>query len=127
METEVVEYVIVDKAKLSVADIQRDALAAWADVRTAGTTANANAKAAGIDVESLPASLEDVVRIKAGGAGVGSIDLVIAGVLAKIALDFWRHVLLPHIRETFGDNAIKAKKAEAKKSAKTAAQAPRKR
>lgn len=123
MSSEEQQYVISDKSKLSIGDVQAAAKTAWVDLHTQGSAARARAEANGIDVDALPESLDEVIRIRSAGAGFGSLDLVL-GALAPIGWDLWKHVLLPHIRERWGDNAIKAKNAAAKKAATAAKKTP---
>lgn len=128
-------YEISAKAKVDHKAIQAASLKAWADVRVPGSISNARATEAGVNIEALPQSLNAMLKIHPSGAPLIDVDFVVtaigSGAAAKIGMDMWKYVLLPHIREKFGDKAIAVKKAAAKKTAaeqaapaKAAAKAP---
>jgi hypothetical protein len=98
---------------LQAASIRRSANEAWLQMRTPGSRANANALSHGIDPTKLPDDLGDVLEIRPDGAGVVTTGIVVSGLLGKIAWDVWKFVLLPHIREMWGDTALKKRNAGA--------------
>jgi len=116
MATGSVNYTIVDKSKHSVRDFLRLAEEAWRDVGEEGTAGNASAKQSGIVVGRLPKKLNQVLLIKSG-AGIQSEHFEVVWVLGKMAMDVWRYVVLPHIRDVLGDRALKEGKTIAKEQA----------
>jgi hypothetical protein len=78
--------------------------------RPARTLAYDAAKERGIDVASLPEAVEEAVEVRPAGAGVGSVEVIFAGLLAKMAYDAWKDVwngvLFPKIKKKFGEGAI---------------------
>ena len=110
MATGRVNYTIVDQSKHSVRDFLGLAEEAWRDMGEEGTAANASARQAGIAVGRLPKKLNQVLLIKSG-AGIQSEHVEVVWVLGKMAMDVWRYVVLPHIRDVFGDRALKEEKA----------------
>lgn len=114
-----IEYVIEDKSRHGVTDVQAAVNDAWIDIQVEGTEANARAKRAGIEVSSLPAEVAKLLGIRPSAAGIGTVDFVLVA-LGPVAWDVWKHVLLPQIRERWGDNAIKEKKKSDKVTEKKA-------
>ena len=119
------DYLIGDKAVLSVKDVQDAVRAAWADMRVTGSTAHQLAIDAGIDIDALPDLATGFVDVKPAAAGMGGVDLIILAA-SHAAVQVWQHVLLPQIRERWGDKAIARKNAAtaAAKKAATAAGTP---
>ncbi len=110
------EYVIGDKSVLSVKDVQDAVREAWSDLRIDGSAARQLALDADIDVDALPKLAIGFVDVKPAGAGMGGVDLLILAA-SHVAAQIWQHVLLPQIRERWGDKAIAAKNAAARKTA----------
>ena len=113
------EYVITDKTSVSVKDVQQAVRAAWADLAVEGSTAREQAIDAGIDLDALPAELDGFVDVQPAAAGMGGVDLLILAA-SHAAVQLWQYVLLPQIRERWGDKSIAAKNAAAKKAAAAA-------
>lgn len=108
----------ITRPRLQVAQVQAAAQDAWAEMRTPGTKAHANAVAHGLKPESLPSKLNQVLVLRSEAAGVGTVDLAVVaiGLASKAAWDLWQYVVLPHIRERWGDKALEERKKAAAKS-----------
>ncbi len=119
------EFTIADKALLSVKDVQDAVRTAWADLRVEGSAARQLAIDAGIDIDDLPATAAGFVDVKPAAAGIAGVDLIILAA-SHAAVQLWQHVLLPQIRERWGDKAIAKKNAAATAAAKKAAAAAKK-
>jgi hypothetical protein len=119
------EFTIADKSVLSVKDVQDAVRAAWADLRVEGSTARQLAIDAGIDIDDLPDTAAGFVDVKPAAAGIAGVDLIILAA-SHAAVQLWQHVLLPQIRERWGDKAIAKKNAAATAAAKKAAAAAKK-
>lgn len=104
---------IAQQDKIRISDIQEAVLEAWRQMRRPGTTEHANFVAHGFGQVNLPKRLSDVVDVRPDGAGVGTVDLIVV-LSGKAALDIWKYVLLPHIRDIWGDDALKRKRATVK-------------
>lgn len=119
MERDVTYYRIVDKSAASVADIYAAAEEAWRDMVTPGTRSFAAAEKAGIDLTTLPERMEEAVEIRPYGAGVGSVELVVVGILGKMAYDawkdIWKHILFPRIKKAYAIEPIEPPKLARKK------------
>ncbi len=112
--------IAIDKGVLSVKDVQDAVRAAWDDLRVPGSTVHQLALDAGIDIDALPATPAGFVDAQPAAAGMGGVDLIILAA-SHAAVQIWQHVLLPQIRERWGDKAIARKNAQAKAAAKKAA------
>ena len=119
------EFTIADKAVLSVKDVQDTVRTAWADLRAEGSAARQLAIDAGIDIGALPETVAGFVDVKPAAAGIAGVDLIILAA-SHAAVQLWQHVLLPQIRERWGDKAIAKKNAAATAAAKKAAAAAKK-
>lgn len=113
MEETRFEITIDPRASVGLAGLQATVQQAWADLQCDGSKARARALEAGIDVDALPAVPEELLELKPAAAGFGTTGIILL-CLRPIAADLWKHVFLPQIRERWGDQAIKAKKALAK-------------
>jgi len=113
-------YVIADKAALSVKDVQDAVRSAWDDLRIEGTVVRQLALDAGIDLAKLPATPTGFVDVRPGAAGIGGVELIILAA-SHAAVQLWQHVLLPQIRDRWGDKAIARKNAADAAAAKKAA------
>lgn len=103
----------LDRERLRITDVQATAREAWKQMRLPGTVAHANALARGIDPQSLPKQLDRVIELRPGGAGVGTVDLIVVAA-GKVAWDLWKYVILAYIRHHWGDHALKEKRAAAR-------------
>lgn len=119
------EFTIADKSVLSVKDVQDAVRAAWADMRIEGSMARQLAIDAGIDIDALPETAAGFVDVKPAAAGIAGVDLIILAA-SHAAVQLWQHVLLPQIRERWGDKAIARKNSVAAAVAKKAAAAAKK-
>lgn len=122
----VVYFRIARRDKTRIADIQQAVREAWRQMRRPGTTAHANAVACGFDRVELPKRLTDVVTVRPDGAGAATVDMIVV-LSGKVAWDIWKYVLLPHIRDIWGDGALKRKQVAAEKSKTVTRAAVRKR
>lgn len=125
MVEERVEIEIVEKGRISLAEIQREARNAISDIAVEGTAANLRAKEAGINVSALSGDADSMLTFKPAAAGIGTVEIVLLA-LGPVAYDIWKHVVLAHIRDKWGDHAIKAKRAAAKAAEKASVKAPSK-
>lgn len=109
----------IGRDDLRIVEVQATAKEAWKQMREPGTVAHANALARGIDPQTLPKQLDRVIELRPNGAGISSVDLIVtiaSSVGAKAGLDLWKYVALAHIRDRWGDHALKEMRA-AKRSA----------
>lgn len=97
------EQIVYGRGTLSRDALQREIDRMWSSLEEDPELAAA-VKASGI--ETLDRSEERPIRVLEEVAGIdpGSILLVIAGTVAS---DLWREVLLPRIRQRFGEGAVK--------------------
>lgn len=101
---------IARRNKVSITDIQSAIREAWRQISKPGTTEYANFRANGLDRFELPGRLSNLITVRPDGAGVAGVDVIIV-LSGKVAWDLWKHVLLPHIRDRWGDDALKRKRA----------------
>lgn len=110
MERDEIEFEIVDKKNVSIADIQDAVTEAWGEMRERGTSAYQAAVDAGIDVSSLPGDVGDAVEIRPAGAGLIGVDVIVVGLLSKMAYDVWKgvwdQILLPKLKRRFGETVL---------------------
>jgi hypothetical protein len=104
------QFVLLRPNKIRITDIQETVIEAWRRMGRPGTIEHANSLAYGLDRTDLPRRLADMVTLRPDGAGVGTVDLIVV-LSGKVAWDLWKHVLLPHIRDVWGDDALKRKRA----------------
>jgi hypothetical protein len=102
-------YQIADRRKLDVGAIQAAAKAAWVEMRVPGSASHSNAQSHGLTPSELPPNLNEVLRIRSAAAGVGSVDVVVAGFLGKVGWDLWRYVVMPYIESRWGVGVIREK------------------
>src|SRR5262249_31326318 len=118
-------YEISQASEVSVERVVKLAREVWREIHDEGSLAREEAERAGIPLGALPESMERVLSLKASGAGFepGSVVLVVTGMLlngaSRVALDVWKHVVLPRIREKWGDHALKLRKPARKTVART--------
>jgi hypothetical protein len=103
------QYVIVDKQTLDVGKIQTAANEAWAEMKIPGSELHAMARAHGLTGSKLPRSLEQVLQIRPAGAGIGAVEMVVAGYLGKAAWDLWKYIVMPYIEDHWGVGVIREK------------------
>jgi hypothetical protein len=111
-----IEYDIVDKNNVTIAKLQNEANIAWEQLHKPNSSAAQSAINHSIDLSQLPSKLEDALKILPSGQGIDptTIAIIVAIVnspaVATAARDIWKYVILPHIRDKFGDEAIKERK-----------------
>lgn len=126
MEDEL-RYDIAPDSEATIEKIRKLAREVWRELREEGSLAREEAERAGILLEDIPENMEEVLTLKPSGAGFepGSVALIAAGMVlhgaGRAALDVWKYVLLPRIREKWGDHALKRQSQAAKKAATAAA------
>ncbi|MCU1315200.1 MAG: hypothetical protein JWN63_522 [Candidatus Acidoferrum typicum] len=117
------QYEVTQDSGATISSVRKLAREVWHELQTEGSEAREDAKRAGIDLETIPSTLEKGLELRPSGAAFepGSMALVVSGMLLHVAgqasLDLWKYVLLPRIRERWGDHALRERKQPAKKSA----------
>jgi len=112
MEDDIIEYTILDKNHVTVADIQKEVHIAWNQLHDPQSIIAHNAVRFGIEPSQLPEKLEDILSVRPSGQGLdpSTIAIIVAiinsSAVSTVAKDIWKYVILPHIRDRFGDNAI---------------------
>jgi hypothetical protein len=100
---------ITRRDEISITDIQTAMREAWRQIGKPGTTEYANYRANRLDRFELPGKLGRLVAVRPDGAGIAGVDVIIV-LSGKVAWDLWKHVLLPHLRDRWGDDALKRKR-----------------
>lgn len=102
-------FKISDPKNVSISNVQASVAEAWNDIRKPGTAAHAKALSLGINVDELPGASE-AIEVRPVGAGIGTVDLLVAGLLVKMTYDVWKSVwteiIFPKIKRDLGVNAI---------------------
>jgi hypothetical protein len=111
------QYKIIDNRRLDIALIQAAVSEAWADMHVRGSASYASAQEHGLNISVLPRNLKQVLQVRPAGAGIGSVDMVVAGFLGKAAWDMWRYVVMPYIEGRWGVGVIREKLAAEKRVA----------
>ena len=73
----------------------------------------------GINPLELPHDLTQILSMKKSAAGFDAsiVDMVVTFASGSVAKDLWTYIILPHLRNKFGDTALK-KRAKKEKSSK---------
>ncbi len=116
-------YDIARDSGATVEAIRASARKVWGELHQPGSLAREEAERAGIPLDDVPEDMEEALSLKPSGAGFepASVALVVTGMLlhgaGRASLDIWKYVLLPRIREKWGDRALKDQKTKAVRSA----------
>lgn len=74
----------------------------------------------GINPSQLPHDLTQILSMKKSAAGFDAsiVDMVVTFASGSVAKDLWTYIILPHLRDKFGDTALKKRAKKDKKSEK---------
>jgi hypothetical protein len=103
------QHFLIGADGVDIAQIRAEVRAAWQDMLREGTVENARALEGGIALDQLPAASDDAVVVRPSAAGVGSVDVVVALLVAGMVRDVWKKILLPRLVEKFGPQVLKSK------------------
>lgn len=105
------EAITYTAQNLTRADLERELDTLWNELRADGATRDA-ALARGINVDDVP-DRRDAISVTTDAAGFTPVETAIivafAPVAAKVARDIWEHIILPRIRQRYGQNALEKK------------------
>jgi hypothetical protein len=115
MSDNVFEYQLAKSPTVTIEKIKHEVATVWADLKSRSSGAYDEAVKHGIDVNALPENVVQAIELRKSSAGLDPnyTDLVVTLVNSKVALDVWTYILLPWLRDKFGDKALEARRKNA--------------
>ncbi|PZP99203.1 MAG: hypothetical protein DI587_11135 [Variovorax paradoxus] len=109
----------IGKPDTTAADIESALREIWGNMMIKGSLEHELAVKHHLTPESLPTSADEALEVRPAAAGVVTPDVIVAGLLSKMAYDVWasvwKDVLWPSLKKKLGDEVLRP--VETKKNA----------
>ena len=112
MTVETLAYVI-DNPSITLPKLNAEIAALWSALLTPESQVRKNAEAIGIPCDSLPREHGDIIAVDRSAAGLemSLIEFIVTltgtSAAQRVGRDLWVYVILPWLRQKYGDKALR--------------------